>query len=467
MFHSAAERVVSTAQGGLTSATAADSSWTTYTYDALGRRTTMVDPERNAPGGVPGEHTWTTAYDASDRIIGETDPLGLTNAESFVLDGASNVTARTGPTAAFTYDQANRLTHDGTVAYTWSTADRLVARGSDSFTYDALDRLTSSTVAGTPWTYSYDGDGLLTSRSGTLGPTALLWDPSSSPQRLLQVGSDRLVHGLGPLYASTATGTVTFARDGLGSVRAEVNDVGLMTGSFRYRAYGEIAQFAGAGPTYLGYAGELVDTSGLIYLRARWYDPLTGRLLTQDPVRGDAKSPVTLNAYLYAHASPVVNTDPTGRCPICILPVALLAPEVLAAATAAAATATYLAVRYGPTILGWAQRWGIQAERGLEAASSAAFRAADAASSFVVSAKHQPWAAGSASKFAEGVDVQGIVAAALRSAGAKFMPDPTHPDRLRVVTDFAEVVGTKGQTRVRVVIDFSGNIITAFPVHVQ
>ncbi len=41
---------------------------TTYDYDAAGRRTSMVDPNGNAPGGVPSEHTWNTEYDAEDRV---------------------------------------------------------------------------------------------------------------------------------------------------------------------------------------------------------------------------------------------------------------------------------------------------------------------------------------------------------------------------------------------------------------
>src|SRR6266511_1670076 len=154
---------------------------------------------------------------------------------------------RRGPSS---HDQADRLTSDGAQAYTWSAADRLAQRGADTFGYDALDRLTSSMVAGVPRSYAYDGDGLLASRSAPL-PTTLLWDPATSPARLLQVGSDRIVYGLGPLYIARVDGTtLTLARDGGKSVRAEVNDLGLVTGSFRYRAYGQVAQSSGIGPTY-------------------------------------------------------------------------------------------------------------------------------------------------------------------------------------------------------------------------
>jgi RHS repeat-associated protein len=171
--------------------------------------------------------------------------------------------------------------------------------------------MTSSTVAATARTYAYNGDGLLKSRTqGTT--TQFLWDPSSSPSRLLVQGSDRLVYGLGPLWAVKADGsTSSFARDGGKSVRAEVSGSGTVTASFRYRAYGAIAQSNGAStPSYLGYGGQLQDPSGLLYMRARWYDPATGRFMSRDPA-GDSGGSLS-NGYGYGDANPMTMGDPTG-----------------------------------------------------------------------------------------------------------------------------------------------------------
>jgi RHS repeat-associated protein len=58
----------------------------------------------------------------------------------------------------------------------------------------------------------------------------------------------------------------------------------------------------------LGYAGEQADpstgsgqgaASGLIFLRARYYDPTTGRFLTRDPYPAYATQPATLHRYAY------------------------------------------------------------------------------------------------------------------------------------------------------------------------
>ncbi len=310
-----------------------------YTLDNEGDRTALSE---FVSGITPAGTTdgFTMGYDGLLRLTA----VAVTNPEGFTLDGASNVTARTGPAATFSYDQANRLTSDGTSAYTWSAADRLVQRGADTFTYDALDRLTGSTVAGTPRTYAYDGDGLLHSRSAPL-PTTFLWDPATSPARLLQVGSDRLVYGLGPLYIAKVDGTTaTFARDGGKSVRAEVNDLGLVTGSYRYRAYGALAQSSGLGPSVLGYAGQLTDPSGLVYMRARWYDPQAGRFLSRDLVLGDSAIPRSLNAYGYAFANPLTLSDPSGTCPFCDRLPSLLMREANEAVAATRSTNPWIAL---------------------------------------------------------------------------------------------------------------------------
>jgi RHS repeat-associated protein len=174
--------------------------------------------------------------------------------------------------------------------------------------------MTSSTVSATARTYAYNGDGLLKSRTQGATTTQFLWDPSSSPSRLLMQGSDKIVYGLGPLWVVKADGTTSsFARDGGKSVRAEVNGAGTVTASFRYRAYGAIAQSNGASmPAYLGYAGQLQDPSGLLYVRARWYDPNVGRFTTRDPLAAESGQPSNLNGFGYAGGNPALLSDPTG-----------------------------------------------------------------------------------------------------------------------------------------------------------
>jgi RHS repeat-associated protein len=62
------------------------------------------------------------------------------------------------------------------------------------------------------------------------------------------------------------------------------------------------------------YRGEQYDPDlGLYYLRARYYNSLTGRFLSRDPEAGKPVDPKTLHKYLYAGGDPVNRIDPSGR----------------------------------------------------------------------------------------------------------------------------------------------------------
>ena len=62
------------------------------------------------------------------------------------------------------------------------------------------------------------------------------------------------------------------------------------------------------------YRAERYDPDlGLYYLRARYYNSLTGRFMSRDPEDGKAKDPASLHKYLYANGDPVNRRDPMGR----------------------------------------------------------------------------------------------------------------------------------------------------------
>lgn len=71
--------------------------------------------------------------------------------------------------------------------------------------------------------------------------------------------------------------------DGLGSIRALTNNQGQITNTYDYDAFGNDRTPQPSRATGYGFAGEPVDSStGLTYLRTRYYDPITGRFTARD-----------------------------------------------------------------------------------------------------------------------------------------------------------------------------------------
>ena len=68
------------------------------------------------------------------------------------------------------------------------------------------------------------------------------------------------------------------------------------------------------------YSGEQFDAKiGQQYLRARYYDPATGRFNRLDPFLGNLDDPQSFHKYLYCHADPVNGVDPAGHFLVCVM----------------------------------------------------------------------------------------------------------------------------------------------------
>ncbi|MCC7206261.1 MAG: RHS repeat-associated core domain-containing protein, partial [Anaerolineae bacterium] len=101
-----------------------------------------------------------------------------------------------------------------------------------------------------------------------------------------------------------------FGYDGLGSVRHLTDEYGSITARMSYDPYGAPIQPNTA--SSLGFTGELTDPLGLIYLRARTYNPALGIFTSRDPVLGVAGLSASYNGYGYVHGNPVNYRDPSG-----------------------------------------------------------------------------------------------------------------------------------------------------------
>jgi RHS repeat-associated protein len=130
------------------------------------------------------------------------------------------------------------------------------------------------------------------------------------PQQLSD-GGTLFVPGVGQHDGTAWTYQLT---DALGSVRQLADAQGYVVQRYDYGPFGETLKVEGKKSNTLRYTGEQTDNdTGLVYLRARWYDAMTGRFTTRDPFPGLPILPQTLHPYVYVNNNPINLTDPSGE----------------------------------------------------------------------------------------------------------------------------------------------------------
>ena len=119
----------------------------------------------------------------------------------------------------------------------------------------------------------------------------------------------------GEVLAQTRGGATSYALlDGQGSVRALTNSSGGITDSYSYDAFGNPLTSQGTTINPYRYTGQQFDSlTGLYDLRARYYDPASGRFTSRDTASIDFSNPVELNRYSYVQDNPINLDDPSGH----------------------------------------------------------------------------------------------------------------------------------------------------------
>jgi RHS repeat-associated protein len=329
---------------------------TDYLYDSLGRVTNIV--HRNASGTmirlaryaydssgmitnkvVSGigmtSQTSSYTYDAQGQLIYERMPMYFTNSYSYNLAGNRTSAVLKGVSCTYTTPAAhNRLaswTGGGSMTYNtagcvtalnrttnkvdisslgWDCEYQLtnVVAGAATvrYTYDVAGRKASRTQGGVTERYLYDGIHVV---ADTDGGGNLLRTYTYGP------GMDDILSMT--IHGSSGTTNYYYLKDLSNTVLALANSSGSIVESYNYDAYGNVTiknsggsviSTSAYGNRFLFQGREYDYTTQLYHFRARWYDPETGRWLSNDPIGISGG----LNLYAFCGNDPVNFVDPMG-----------------------------------------------------------------------------------------------------------------------------------------------------------
>jgi RHS repeat-associated protein len=119
-----------------------------------------------------------------------------------------------------------------------------------------------------------------------------------------------LTGGLDEYFARTdSTGTSNFLTDALGSTSALTSSTGAVQTQYTFEAFGNTTQSGATATNSYMYTGRENDGTGLYYHRARYYNPVLGRFISEDPLGINSGD---LNVYRYVGNNPINGSDPTG-----------------------------------------------------------------------------------------------------------------------------------------------------------
>ncbi|HEX6684667.1 MAG TPA: polymorphic toxin-type HINT domain-containing protein [Candidatus Limnocylindrales bacterium] len=328
---------VTTTRGGVSEAVA-------YAYDKTDRVTAACYAANSCEPGAA----------AAGRIDYTYDLVGNRKSQKKTGTAGNEITN-------YDYDNADQLTRQtvisGTTAfatdYAYDLQGNQTRAGPDTFAYNLDHTLARATVGGQTTTFSYDAQGLrLAAKVGTGDATATRlwsWDVSGT---LPQIALDTVVDAAGaqvdkrgftygpddePLaLLDPATGAHSYTHDWLGGIANMLSPSGANEAGYDYdpfgnprqgdtlsagggaqfvdggRSGGSVAENAAGPANPLQFTGAYQDSSsgdGNYYLRARNYNPGTGRFTSVDPMPQAGRAD---SVYAYAENNPLSYTDPTG-----------------------------------------------------------------------------------------------------------------------------------------------------------
>lgn len=264
----------------------------------------------------------TYSYDADlDYLVGADYDDGLANeTTTWSYDAAGNRISDSSNAGTWSYDNLNRMTASPGLSYSHDILGNRISKGATSYAWDVLNRMTG--IGST--TYAYRADGMRVSKLSSSDSTAYRYDGQMGTEDVERNSGGTITaltrHGLGargldvmsrttssgntltyPLYDAHGNGVGQLARNGSSFTVSDERTFDAWGGV----RSGATSDKKGRHVANLGHKQD--DESGLIYMRARYYEPTSGRFTSEDPTRDGH------NWYGYAAQNPINLMDFDGK----------------------------------------------------------------------------------------------------------------------------------------------------------
>jgi RHS repeat-associated protein len=278
----------------------ATTKWTNdYTFDDYNNRETMVNTD------VTNSNTKKTTYytyDKANQLIREetTSNGATTDNLNYRYDNSGNLVAKESQTnglvetlESHTYDEFNRV------------SGMTIGQTTTSFTYDANDHRVSKTTSGVVTNQICSGDNIICDDVITNNTSFIkTYIQGNDTEAMITNAENSSVYNF---YANIYNGR--------GDVVKSMQLGGSTSESYQFDAFGNNTSDATYTiPNPFLYSGEYTDSeTGKQYLRARYYDPTTGRFTQEDTNMGSDDNQFSLNLYTYCEQNPVMYMDPSGH----------------------------------------------------------------------------------------------------------------------------------------------------------
>lgn len=295
-----------------------------YTYDTNGN---VISVNEN------GRQIKSYVYDKIGKLIKEKD-IDLNKEICYTYDEKGNIVEKevNGEKTSYGYGKGNSNNYDG-------SSEKLTKIGNESITYDfignpltyrgatcsweRLNLLSSFTKEGEAATFVYDKDKLLSKKTVGDEETEYVWFDGKLIREKTGEEYVDYYYGVDGIqgFKHSRLGTYYYRKNLFGDITEIVDGNGEVKGKYSYTGYGECSiitddnSIASINPfRYRGYY--LEKSTGLYYLKSRYYDAYVGRFITFDGLENlDPEHIDGLNLYAYCKNNPIMFTDENGEMP--------------------------------------------------------------------------------------------------------------------------------------------------------